>query len=786
MKRILPVILIVSFILTAAGMPAVADDQPKEPVPEKYSGIETGIPAESTEIVILSTTDMHGKCWERNILTETEVKQNMLRVSTAVQEIRKQYRNENVILIDNGDLFQGTPVSETHLVHTDHSRDEQEAMALCLKEIGYDALVLGNHEFNFSWDVMCGVYDDLRQNNVAVLAANVYYDGTDNLHEDGENAFDTYIIREVTVNGHTHKVGILGLENTDIPCWDLPANYPGLGFSHPDNPDFDLGKEAGRYISLMRAEGCEMIILSYHGGLGNTAEPLAFGINTANQGLRILENTDCLDLLILGHDHSTGYSNMLSTDSAGRQVAVVNSGGQDLTKTVFRLSEDTSGKLVCMLQSTENLSLSGYEPDGELEEKIRPYADLADTMMDEPIGFLSGEWDGSTEFYTGQNNTQDLINAAMISVGTKRMMAKYGASGMAALQEATGLDHLDVDAACSTVTNSGYIAHSGKFTTRDAYRMCRFANSVLVIPMYGQTIREILEENASERLTARLLNNQVYFFTKSDLYTNLVFGGVNFQYDMSKPAGERVTVDSFASGRSFNPGAIYLVAVNNYILGNNGCGLRIFSEDDALWSQTNDDAGGSIQDIIQEFIIGVCEKAGSVTADVITWRWGLTYSEASSDLKPYHGPVSASLASAPQDGHRYIIYHEGEGCTMTALPDGGGLLPVAIPSHGNNLVGALPEEALIFTVHMLSKDTLMLTDMQGRFLTCGKSGGLSLTEEAAENDLSFWQITQTECGYYLKSAGAENDQALEWYGGKILTYRHSSDSYYLFNFYEVK
>ena len=105
----------------------------------------------STELVVLFTTDMHGKCWETNLLTGGKVTQNMLRVSTAVQQIRDAYGRGQVILIDNGDLFQGTPISEEHLLCLERPGDEPAPMALCLKEIGYDCMVLGNHEFNYPW-----------------------------------------------------------------------------------------------------------------------------------------------------------------------------------------------------------------------------------------------------------------------------------------------------------------------------------------------------------------------------------------------------------------------------------------------------------------------------------------------------------------------------------------------------------------------------------------------------------------------------------------------------------
>ena len=51
-----------------------------------------------TDVAILSTTDMHGKCWETNILYGTAEPHNMLRVSTAVKEIRNEFGEENVVL----------------------------------------------------------------------------------------------------------------------------------------------------------------------------------------------------------------------------------------------------------------------------------------------------------------------------------------------------------------------------------------------------------------------------------------------------------------------------------------------------------------------------------------------------------------------------------------------------------------------------------------------------------------------------------------------------------------
>ena len=108
-----------------------------------------------TDVVFLSTTDMHGKCWETNLVTDTPETHNMLRVSTAVNTMRDEYGKENVIVIDNGDIFEGEAISELQMFnYAKGSSDLTPVMAVCLARIGYDAFIVGNHEFDFSWDTM--------------------------------------------------------------------------------------------------------------------------------------------------------------------------------------------------------------------------------------------------------------------------------------------------------------------------------------------------------------------------------------------------------------------------------------------------------------------------------------------------------------------------------------------------------------------------------------------------------------------------------------------------------
>ena len=760
------------------------------PADDKTASQEAEKPAPYTDFVVLSTTDMHGKCWEKNVLTDAAERNNLLRASSAVNQFRKEFGEENVLLVDNGDLFQGTPVSQVQLLDYAAGRSKDPlVMALCLAEMKYDAFVLGNHEFNYPWEVMSPTYQYLQENGVPVLAANAVYDGSSPEHERGENAFTPYIIKTVTIGGHEHKIGLLGLENTDITRWDLPVNYPELQFVHPGNENWSEAYEAQLYIPKMKEEGCEFIIVACHTALGNAEGEITFGINSENQGERIIKGTEGIDMLILGHDHSAGYSNSYVTDLSGKEVLIVNGGGQNLTKTVFRFSEGPSGALTYEVQESKNLSLGNYEVDKALEEKVQPYAQMAMDKVNMPVGTAAGDWDLSKEYYTRQNDSMDTVNKAVIEVTTARMEEKYGKEGVSG----TGvkdLDHLDVDMAFTSVTVSGsYIIKPGDISVKDIYRLYRYANNILVLPMKGSEIKAVLEENASKRLTARVYGGKVYFYSSGDNFTNVLSGGLNFVYDMSKPEGERVVIDGFSNGRKFEEDALYLVAVNNYLLGNEKCGLRNFSMDDAVWSQLTDADVEVVQDMIAEYIENVCADGGVLTPELFDWKWEMIYSADPAALLPYEGETAAVMAEALEDGHRYVLYNESESSTFNAKPTDGGLEAEQWTAYGDILTGPAPEAAVILTAHAEKDGNWSFTDAQGRYLTAVKGGGLKLTEEIGADNLSVWALEPLEGGFHVITVGDSNEyrkRALEYYYGHITTYYVADAGLYLFNFYESR
>src|SRR5699024_7230007 len=107
-----------------------------------------------TSLKILYTSDLHGHALPMDYGTNKHAELGLAKIATAVKNKRQE--QDQVIVIDNGDLIQGTPFM-THYVK-EHT-DKPNPMIAIMNEIGIDAAVLGNHEFNYGKKVLQQVVD---------------------------------------------------------------------------------------------------------------------------------------------------------------------------------------------------------------------------------------------------------------------------------------------------------------------------------------------------------------------------------------------------------------------------------------------------------------------------------------------------------------------------------------------------------------------------------------------------------------------------------------------------
>src|ERR1044071_3468319 len=150
-------------------------------------------------LVILGTTDLHGNLYPIDYYTNRPDNRGLAKIATLIRQIRKE--NANVMLIDSGDTIQGTPLE---YYHNEKNNTPADPMMLAMNELHYDAMTVGNHEYNFGLKVLEKARGEAK---FPWLSANTYDKGTTQTH------YQPYIVKEVA----GARIAVLGLTTPGIP-----------------------------------------------------------------------------------------------------------------------------------------------------------------------------------------------------------------------------------------------------------------------------------------------------------------------------------------------------------------------------------------------------------------------------------------------------------------------------------------------------------------------------------------------------------------------------------------
>src|SRR6185369_4879464 len=170
---------------------------------------------ERVQITILGTTDLHGNILPLDYYTNKPDNRGLAKIAALIKRVRKE--QTNVLLIDSGDTIQGSPLES---FHGRKNNQPPDPMMLTMDSLNYDAMTVGNHEYNFGLKVL---EKARKEANFPWLSANTYDKAT------GQPHYKPYIVKEVA----GVKIGILGLTTPGVPNWDNPPNYAGLEFHEP-------------------------------------------------------------------------------------------------------------------------------------------------------------------------------------------------------------------------------------------------------------------------------------------------------------------------------------------------------------------------------------------------------------------------------------------------------------------------------------------------------------------------------------------------------------------------
>src|SRR5256714_11925279 len=142
--------------------------------------------AKRAHLVILSTTDMHGRIFPLDYYTNKYDNVGIAKVATLVKEARKN--DPDLLLLDSGDTIQGTPLE---YFHNKRNNTPPDPMMLSMNALHYDAMAVGNHEYNFGLKVLEKARSEA---NFPWLLANTY---ENKVKGEPANHYQPYIIKEV-------------------------------------------------------------------------------------------------------------------------------------------------------------------------------------------------------------------------------------------------------------------------------------------------------------------------------------------------------------------------------------------------------------------------------------------------------------------------------------------------------------------------------------------------------------------------------------------------------------
>ena len=486
-------------------------------------------------ITILQTSDIHGMVTPFDYAANKPQKASMAHVAAIVKAERA--KDPDLLLLDSGDTIQANYIQN-------FLSEEPIPIIDALNYLDYDAWTLGNHEFNFGFDV---VNRAIRDFDGPVLGGNIY-------KKDGSRWLDAYHIFEVD----GIKVAVFGMDAPHIPQWEKsdPTHYDNMSFTTPM-------EECGKILDELEGKA-DVIIGSVHYGPDG---------EYGTEGMREVTEkyADRLDGMFIGHAHSK-----VNELIKGCPMLEPANNGKCVSKLVIDL-EQKDGKWVVTEKKGEILDCAEVEPDPDflarykgLHEKSlalagRAIGEVGETFMD-PVFMLPGIPTAIIQ----DNPITDLVN--------KVQMLESGA-----------------DTSLAALFTANANLEKGPFLDRDSVKIYKYDNTLFGVKVTGKQLKAIMEAKAGDFFNQYQPGDVTISFNPDiRMYNYDMFAGVNYDIDISKPAGQRIVNVTF-KGKPLADDQQLTLALNNYRFG----GLvsaGLIDEKDVYYE------GGAVRDMISDYV----------------------------------------------------------------------------------------------------------------------------------------------------------------------------------------
>ncbi|NUP77957.1 MAG: bifunctional metallophosphatase/5'-nucleotidase, partial [Nonomuraea sp.] len=321
----------------------------------------------SVTVTVMGTSDIHSNAlnWDYFKDVAYSDKQGnsigLAKVSSLVNKIRAERGADHTLLFDSGDTIQGTPLAYYYAkVEPITETGQTHPMAKAMNAIGYDAVTLGNHEFNYGLPLLATW---IKQMKAPVLGANAVYE------KSGLPAYKPFVIKTMKVKGEKPiKVGVLGLTNPGVAIWDK-ANVEGkLRFT-------DLVDSAKRWVPVIRGLGADVVVVTAHAGDSGMSS-YGTDLPVENASAMVAEQVPGIDAVLFGHAHNEVAQRFVTNKATGQQVLLTEPGkwGQRLSQLDFTLTKQR-GRWVVTGKSSTTLNTNTVEEDPKIVALLKPQHD---------------------------------------------------------------------------------------------------------------------------------------------------------------------------------------------------------------------------------------------------------------------------------------------------------------------------------------------------------------------------------------------------------------------------
>lgn len=464
--------------------------------------------ANQTELLVLSTTDVHGRIrgWDY-YADSVETVRGLTRAATIVDSIRNANAGR-VILVDAGDLLQGNPFA---YVAMKQFGDSANPIIAAMNAMRYDAAAIGNHEYNYGVPYLERAVTQAR---FPMLSANTW-------KPDGTHKFRSWAI----VDRQGIKVGIVGATTPGVMVWDADNVRGRVKLT-------DIVPAVRTAVDEVRKAGANVVIVSVHSGLNEPSsyDTVSTGLPSENVAERIAKEISGIDLVVYGHSHKeqpdlhVGNTLLIQPKNWATSVGVAH------------LTVSRDGKSFKVTSSRgETIQSRGHGEQAAVLAASDKTHRAAVTYANTVIGNTPVAWKG---------DSARLMDTPLIDLITYVEMKAAKA-----------------DLASSAAFTLDASLAAGPITVAKIAQLYPYDNTLRAVRISGAQLRDYLEYSA--KYYTRVENGTPIPDPQIPGYNFDFISGADYTIDLSRPVGSRITSLTF-KGKPVAATDSFTMALNNY------------------------------------------------------------------------------------------------------------------------------------------------------------------------------------------------------------------------------